>query len=276
MTIDIQALEESVKPLSSLAEYKPSTAIILGSGWSPVAESFETVETISYSDIPVLGSTSVVGHAGKLRVISVNGKHVLVFQGRRHFYEGVSWTAVALPIFLSKTLGAKNMLITNAAGGINADFSPGDLMVINDHINMIGGNPLEGDHLEFFGKRFPDMSWTYRPELRKLLHESATEAGESLKQGVYCAVRGPSYETPAEVQMLGRMGADAVGMSTVPEAILANAAGLKVAGVSCITNLAAGISEQALTHEEVTETTNNSMEKIQKVLSIFLGKIANS
>lgn len=275
MSINVRLLSESVANLSTLKEFSPETALILGSGWSSVAESFETLHTIPYSDIPVLGSTGVVGHAGLLRIVSIADSQAILFQGRRHLYEAVSWDAVAFPIFLAKSLGVKNILLTNAAGGINSDFSPGDLMVISDHINLQGINPLEGDHREFFGPRFPDMSWTYRPELQTLLHESAKEAGHSLKSGVYCAVRGPSYETPAEIKMLKTLGADAVGMSTVPEAILANAAGLHVAGISCITNLAAGMSKQALTHEEVTETSNKSMRRIQAILKVFLTRLAS-
>ncbi len=253
---------------------KPQLGMILGSGWSEVIGSFNVKDTISYEEIPGLGKTGVVGHAGRLVLAESAGIELLVFQGRRHFYEGVGWTPIALPIFLIKSLGAKGVLVTNAAGGVRKDLVPGTLMIISDHINFLGANPLIGAHDSFWGPRFPDQSGVYNSTLRKLLVQSGNNVGEKLAEGVYLADSGPTYESPAEIRAFRTLGADAVGMSTVPEAMLANAAGLQVAGLSCITNSAAGISENPLSHEEVTETTRVSMERMKKVLLSFVKEVA--
>lgn len=253
---------------------KPSVGLILGSGWSEVVESFTIKDAIPYEEIPGLGKTGVVGHAGRLVWAESSGVETLIFQGRRHFYEGVGWTPIALPVFLLKSLGAKTVLITNAAGGVRADLKPGSLMILDDHINFLGSNPLTGSHDPFWGPRFPDQSEVYSIRLRRMLEAAGRASGEALPHGVYLADSGPTYESPAEVRAFRTLGADAVGMSTVPEALLANAAGLEVVGLSCITNLAAGISQQALSHEEVTESTKQAMSRMKSVLLNFWKELA--
>ena len=248
---------------------KPGFGFILGSGWSDVVESFRVQDTIPYGKIPGLGSPGVIGHSGRLAWVKLKHMDGFIFQGRRHWYEGEGWTPIALPIYVLKHLNAENLLLTNAAGGIREDLKPGDLMVITDHINLMSANPLMGPHIPLWGPRFPDQSCVYDQGLRDVLGKSARTIGENLKQGVYLASSGPSYETPAEIHAFKTLGADAVGMSTVPEAILANSAGLKVAGISCITNFAAGISKTKLTHEEVTATTLAAMARMKALLFQF-------
>ena len=248
---------------------KPGFGFILGSGWSDVVESFRVQDTIPYGKIPGLGSPGVIGHSGRLAWVKLKHMDGFIFQGRRHWYEGEGWTPIALPIYVLKHLNAGNLLLTNAAGGIREDLKPGDLMVITDHINLMSANPLMGPHIPLWGPRFPDQSCVYDQGLRDVLGKSARTIGENLKQGVYLASSGPTYETPAEIHAFRTLGADAVGMSTVPEAILANSAGLKVAGISCITNFAAGISKTKLTHEEVTATTLAAMARMKALLLQF-------
>ncbi|MEI7473776.1 MAG: purine-nucleoside phosphorylase [bacterium] len=235
--------------------FKPETAIILGSGLGDFAEKINGVR-INFSDIPGFAASSVAGHAGKLIIGELFGKHVLAMQGRFHFYEGHSLEKVIYPIRIMKLLGIKNLIVTNAAGGVNTEYKPGDLMVINDHINFIGTNPLIGKNFDEFGPRFPDMSKAYADSLIELANKSGEKLGIKLQNGVYAALTGPSYETPAEIRMLRLLGADAVGMSTVPEVIAANHCGMNVLGISCITNMACGILDQPLNHEEVIETSN--------------------
>lgn len=253
---------------------QPEIGLILGSGWSDVVGGFHIASTLPYEDIPGLGKTGVAGHAGRLVLAESAGLETLIFQGRRHFYEGVGWTPIALPIFLLKSLGAKAVLITNAAGGIRADLKPGSLMIIEDHINFMGANPLAGPHDAFWGPRFPDQTEVYDITLRRLLMLAGRDAGEELARGVYLADSGPAYETPAEIRAFRALGADAVGMSTVPEAMLAKACGLRVAGLSCITNSAAGISASPLSHEEVTETTRRAMGRMKTVVLNFWREVA--
>lgn len=255
---------------------RPTHGLILGSGWSEVIDAFEVIDVLPYDEIPGLGKAGVVGHAGRLCHARAAGLETFIFQGRRHYYEGVGWTPIALPIYLLKVFGAQRLLLTNAAGGCRADMQPGDLMIIRDHINNFGVNPLLGPHDPFWGPRFPDQSHVYDPTLIKALHRAGVTAQVALSEGVYLASTGPTYETPAEVQCYIRWGADAVGMSTVPEAILANAAGLTVAGLSCITNLAAGISASALSHEEVTDTTRDTMPRMKSVLAAYWQELAHA
>ena len=253
---------------------QPKIGMILGSGWSDVATAFEKLGEISYSDIPGLGATGVVGHAGRLLWGKSSGLETFVFQGRRHIYEGIGWEAVAIPIYLIQQFGAKAIFLTNAAGGTNPQWSPGDLMIIDDHINLMGMTPLMGQHDPLWGPRFPDQSCVYDKKLRAALARAGQAAGLTLRNGVYLAGTGPTFETPAEVRAWRTLGADAVGMSTVPEAMLANAAGLRVAGLSCITNMASGILDQPLTHEEVTETTRKSMDNMKNLLLQFWKELA--
>lgn len=248
---------------------KPSHGLILGSGWSEVAGAFQLRDMIPYEDIPGLGRAGVVGHAGQLAWASLAGLETLLFQGRRHYYEGAGWTPVALPLYVLKQWGVGTVVLTNAAGGVREGFKPGDLMIIADHINHFNDHPLIGEHHPAWGPRFPDQSRVYDPALTALMAQAAQRTGIPIAQGVYLASSGPTYETPAEIRTFRSWGADAVGMSTVPEAMLASAAGLRVAGVSCITNLAAGIHPETLTHEEVTETTREAMPRMKKLLTAF-------
>jgi purine-nucleoside phosphorylase len=248
---------------------QPLCGLVLGSGWSDVAEAFNVFKDAPYIRIPGLGKPGVAGHSGRLVWGETSGVETLIFQGRRHWYEGEGWTPVALPIYVLKALGARVVLLTNAAGGVREDLKPGSLMVINDHINMMGSSPLIGPHHPAFGPRFPDQSRVYDAGLRGLLLGAARGVGETLAEGVYLADSGPAYETPAEIRAFRSLGADAVGMSTVPEAMLAHAAGLRVAGLSCITNLAAGVGTTPLTHEEVTEATARAMPRMKSIILRF-------
>lgn len=245
---------------------EPLAGMVLGSGWSPVVEAFKIKDEIPYEALPGLGRPGVKGHAGRLARVEAHGSEALIFQGRRHFYEGEGWTPIALPVFVLKSLGAKLLFLTNSAGGIRADFSPGDLMLIEDHINHMGDSPLIGPHDPFWGPRFPDQTAVYDGELRATMRGAAKETGVAVQSGVYMATSGPVYETPAEIRAYRAQGADAVGMSTVPEAMLGHAAGLRVVGLSCITNMASGISPTRLTHEEVTTTAREAMERMQGVI----------
>jgi len=256
-------------------EARPSCGLVCGSGWSDVISAFDVKDSLDYEEIPGLGATGVAGHAGKL-VWGVNaGIETLIFRGRRHFYEGEGWTPVILPVYLLKKMGAGTIVLTNAAGGVKDGFKPGDLMLIEDHINNMG-SPLIGPHNEIWGPRFPDQTEVYDTGLRALAEKAAAGAEVNLKKGVYLASSGPAYETPAEIRAFRTLGADAVGMSTVPEAMLANAAGLRVAAFSCITNFAAGISSTALTHEEVTETTQQTMPRMRALLLKFWEEMSHA
>lgn len=268
--MDYQLLEKAAAFLKEQwPAAKPQCGLILGSGWSQVAETFTVLGELDYSEIPGLGAASVAGHAGRLLWGEKAGIETLIFQGRHHFYEGVGWTAVALPVYCLKKLGATKVLITNAAGGIRNAFKAGDLMIIEDHLNAMGDHPLIGEHNEIWGPRFPDQTYLYRKSLRNVMTEAAKAAGIPIHTGVYLSTSGPTYETPAEIRYYRTIGADAVGMSTVPEAMLANAAGLEVCGLSCITNMAAGILDQPLNHEEVTAATAAAMPNMTKLISTF-------
>lgn len=231
-----------------------SVAIVLGSGLGGFADEFESAVRISYQEIPGFVESTAQGHAGSLVIGNVEGVPILAMQGRVHYYEGYSLEEVTFPIRTFKLLGIKNLILTNAAGGIDVRLSQGALMVISDHLNLMGVNPLKGVNDERFGPRFPDMSEVYSRALQELVVDEAKELGVTIRRGIYAALPGPSYETPAEIHMLRSFEADAVGMSTVPEAIVARQMGLNVLGISCITNMAAGISEQPINHEEVMET----------------------
>ncbi|MEI6054711.1 MAG: purine-nucleoside phosphorylase [Lentisphaerota bacterium] len=263
--IDIKVLEQAWEDVKKhFPKAKPFGAFILGSGWGDAVKVFKTKSEVSYDKITGMGAAGVVGHAGVLSLVEYNGKEFFVFQGRRHFYEGEGWTPVVIPAYIAKQSGAKIFFVSNACGGVT--HKPGDLMMITDHINYMGSNPLMGPNYPELGTRFPDMSEVYNKELIKLMEKAGKKAGVDLVKGVYMAYWGPIYETPAEVRMSKIVGADAVGMSTVPEATLANSMGLKVAGLSCITNYAAGITDKPLNHKEVIETLNSVMGNIHKLL----------
>lgn len=254
----------------------PFCAMILGSGWSTAVESLPVRTSLPYADVPVMGRTGVRGHSGHLALLEHDGGEILAFLGRRHWYEGEGWNPIAFPVYLARRLGAQILVLTNAAGAIRPDLEPGSLMVIEDHINAMGVNPLVGPHNDCWGPRFPDQSKVYDAALRTLLIECGERLGLSIHIGTYVASSGPSYETPAEVNAFRTSGGDAVGMSTVPEALLANSAGLRVAAVSCITNFAAGRSTVPLSHEEVLQTTAAALPGMQSLISSFLHALSSS
>ncbi len=266
-TLTLDSAAEAVN--KTWPDARPACGLILGSGWGGAVEDFQGLE-IDYSKIPGVGKTGVMGHAGKLRSTVINGMEVFIFQGRRHWYEGEGWTPVILPIYLLHAMGAETVLLTNAAGGIRPNLPPGSLMVIEDHINMLGSNPLVGPHNPMLGTRFPDQTEVYSKALRDKLMKAGADSC-----GIYVATTGPTFETPAEIRQFKAMGADAVGMSTVPEAIVANALGMQVAGLSCICNWAAGIGGTRLTHEDVNQTAAAAMPRMQKTISLFLEGMAH-
>jgi purine-nucleoside phosphorylase len=249
---------------------EPELGLILGSGLGVLAELIEDAVVIPYAEIPHFPVSTVFGHAGELVVGRVKGKKVVLMKGRFHMYEGYSAEEVSFPVRVMKALGIQTLIVTNAAGGVNTNFEVGDLMLINDHINMTGRNPLIGHNEESLGARFPDMSEAYSRKLRKLAHEVAKEQGITLRDGVYIGLQGPTFETPAEIRMTRILGADTVGMSTVSEVIVARHSGVEVLGFSCVTNMAAGILDQPLSHEEVMETGERVK---QKFLNLLLGII---
>lgn len=253
--------------------FKPEIGIILGSGLGDFAQSFDAIATVPYSEIPGFEASTIQGHAGQLVFGNIAGKNVIMMQGRFHFYEGHPMPTAVFPVKVMKKLGVKTLIVTNAAGAINKKFKPADLMLISDHINFMGTNPLIGKNDETLGTRFPDMSEIYKKDLIKIAQKCAQELNIEVQNGVYAACTGPSYETPAEVNMLRILGADAVGMSTAPEAIVANYCGIKVLGISCITNAAAGVNPNALTHQDVIETADIAKSKFKSLLLKVLEKI---
>ncbi|MFH1574634.1 MAG: purine-nucleoside phosphorylase [Acidobacteriota bacterium] len=248
--------------------------IILGSGLGAFAGSLSAKTVIPYRELPHFPVVGVAGHSGNLVFGDIDSVHVAVLEGRAHYYEGQTMAQVAYPTRLLGWLGMRSLIVTNAAGGIHTSFRPGDLMLITDHINRMGGNPLIGPNADELGERFPDMSEAYDREMRELALAVAAEKGILLRQGVYIAVPGPSYETPAEIRMFRTMGADAVGMSTVPEVIVAGHMGMGVLGISCITNMAAGILPQRLTHQEVIDTTRRIEGQFAALLRALVPRLA--
>jgi purine-nucleoside phosphorylase len=252
----------------------PKVGLILGSGLGAYGDKLEGTKKIPYSDIPYFPQSHVVGHKGCLAIGERNGVACVAMQGRVHMYEGHSAATVAFPARVLVALGAKVLIITNAAGGLNPSWAPGTLMLIRDHIDLLRDHALRGPNDERLGPRFPDMTKAYAPELRALAKEAAVSQAIDLHEGVYVAMPGPTYETPAEVQMLQRLGADATGMSTVPEVVVARHMGARVIGISCITNQAAGISGHELSHAEVTETANRVRATFESLLDAILARLA--
>ncbi len=265
--------ENAARTIRARMTEEARIAIVLGSGLGGFAEEFEDSVTMPYQQIPGFVSSTAQGHVGSLVVGKVEKVPVIAMQGRVHFYEGYSLEEVTFPIRTFKLLGVNTLILTNAAGGIDVQLSQGALMVISDHLNLMGVNPLRGPNDERFGPRFPDMSEVYSRELQELVIEEARHLAVTLRRGIYAGLAGPSYETPAEIHMLRACGADAVGMSTVPEAIVARQMGLKVLGISCITNMAAGISEQPINHEEVMETGERVRETFTKLLRRLIARM---
>jgi purine-nucleoside phosphorylase len=260
------ALATAVQFLESRLPSTPAVGVILGSGLGDFAESLEKPTTVRYDEIPEFPRSTVAGHAGKLYFGAVEEVPVIALSGRIHYYEGHSMASVVFPARVIGRLGCRTVIVTNAAGGINTRWKSGDLMLISDHINAFGTNPLIGPNDDDLGPRFPDMSDAYRGDLRALARRAAETAGVRLQEGVYVGVHGPSYETPAEIRSLRTWGADAVGMSTVPEVIALNQMGVGVIGLSCITNMAAGVLPQKLDHKEVLETTQRVKGEIVRFL----------
>ena len=248
-------INETVKYLEDKIKERPSTALILGSGLGGIADLIEDAIDIEYKNIPNFPISTVEGHAGKLVFGKLGEKNVVAMKGRFHFYEGYDLKDVTFPVRVLASLGIENLIVTNAAGGSNMEFKPGDLMIIKDHINYTGQNPLMGTNLDDRGPRFLDMSYAYNKNLIELAKNTGEKLNIKLQEGVYMWFTGPTYETPSEIKLAQVLGADAVGMSTVPEVIVANHEGIKVLGISCITNMAAGILDQPLNHEEVVETS---------------------
>ena len=251
---------------------RPRIAIILGSGLGQLADRIERATNIPYADIPGFPKSTVVGHAGRLVAGSMDSCDVIALSGRFHLYEGHSAATAGLPVRVAHALGAHVLFVSNAAGGVRATLHPGDLMIIDDHINLMWRNPLIGPVVKG-DERFPDMSAPYDRELIAMLREVSREAAIPISEGVYAAMLGPSYETPAEVRMLRWMGADAVGMSTVPEVLTARAIGMRVGGVSCITNHAAGMTDQPLSHHEVLEIGARVQEAFERLVRGFVAKV---
>ncbi len=252
---------------------KADIGVILGSGLGDYAEALEDAVKLPYSEIPGFPRSTVAGHAGMWCCGTLYGKRVVMMQGRFHYYEGYGMKDVTLPVRVMQKIGVKTLIVTNAAGGVNLGYHPGELMVIGDMFSMTAQNPLIGPNLDAFGPRFPDMSCAFDKELRALAHECANEQGFALREGVYAQMTGPMYETPAEIRMLRTLGADAVGMSTVPEVIVARHGGMRVLGISCITNMAAGILDQPLNHAEVTETANRVKGQFRNLLDRIIEKM---
>ncbi len=256
--------------------FKPEIALILGSGLGDYADTMEVVETLDYHDIEGFPVSTVPGHKGRFVFGYAGGVPIVAMQGRVHFYEGYKPQDVVLPIRLMKLMGAKVLFLTNAAGGINRSFNAGDFMLITDQISMSVPSPLIGENIDELGVRFPDMSEVYSRRLRKIIENSAVTAGVPLRRGVYIQTTGPQYETPAEIRAYERLGADAVGMSTAIEAIAARHAGMEICGISCISNLAAGISVNPLTHAEVQETADRVAPLFKKLVTQAIKAIHNA
>lgn len=259
-------VKEAVEAIEKRAQLRPTIGLILGSGLGFIADLFEDATVIPYEEIPHFPRSTIVGHEGSLVIGTFEGQRCVCMKGRVHYYEGYQMSALAFPIYVLRSLGVETLLVTNAAGGVNPDFKVGDLMLIEDHLNFLGDNPLRGPNLEAFGPRFPDMTFAYADDIRAVWREVAAAQGISLQEGVYAAMLGPSYETPAEIKMLHKMGADAVGMSTVPEVIVSAHCGVKVTALSVITNQAAGLSGQPLSHDEVKEASELAKVRIVPLL----------
>jgi purine-nucleoside phosphorylase len=269
----MKKIEEAAKYIENRIKDIPESGIILGSGLGPLAEELANPVIIDYGEIPYFPVSTAPGHKGRFVFGFLDSKPVLAMQGRFHFYEGYDMQQVVFPVRVMKHIGIKTLIVTNAAGGINREFEPGDLMMIIDHIKFGGDHPLRGPNLSEMGPRFNDMSQAYDKPLRSIVREAAKINGIKLQEGVYAYMTGPSFETPAEIQMLRILGADAVGMSTVPEVISASHCGLKVIGISCISNMAAGILDQPITEDEVIETGKRAAARFRSLISTIVSKL---
>src|SRR5437867_7941494 len=278
MTISLydRASEAARHILTNAKTRTPRVAVVLGSGLGGVADAVQDGVEIPYSEIPHFVNSTVEGHAGKLIIGSCGGVDVVLMKGRVHFYEGYSMEEVTLPVRVFNLMGIRSLILTNAAGGTAPHLSPGSLMAITDHINMMGENPLRGPNDERFGPRFPDMTGVYTPSYVEAAHEIAREIGAVLFEGVYMALRGPSYETPAEIRMMRKLGADAVGMSTVPEATVARHCGINVLAISCITNVAAGLAAAEIVHSEVMAVGERAGKQLTELIVRLIPRIVSA
>ena len=267
--VTLEQIDEAVDAIQRRTSYRPRVGLILGSGLNGLADSVQKADIIPYGELPNWPVSTVQGHAGRLVIGELEGQTALVMQGRIHFYEGYSMSQITLPVRVMLRLGLEVMFVTNAAGGVNPDFSPGDVMLITDNLNLIGmmgGNPLMGPNIDELGPRFPDMSQAYDRKLMDLARQAASDENIPLREGVYCALSGPSFEGPADLRFLRGIGADAVGMSTVPEVIVARHGGMRVMGLSGISNKANLDGSTATTHEEVIEAGKIITPKIEKII----------
>lgn len=268
-----EKIAAATKEIQSSIRTRPTVGLILGSGLGVLADEIEDVVTIQYKDIPHFPVSTVEGHAGKLVIGTLEGKQVVAMQGRFHYYEGYSMQEVTFPVRVMQQLGVSTVVVTNACGGMNDKFKPGDLMLIKDHLNLTGDNPLIGPNLKELGPRFPDMSQAYTPRLQELARNAAKKLDISLQEGIYAGITGPNYMTPAELIMIRNFGADAVGMSTIPEVIVARHMNLNVLGISCVTDMALGESLEPLTHEQVVEVANKAKPKFINLVKEFLAAL---
>lgn len=269
----LNRIEECVRAIRERTSFVPEIGIVLGSGLGGFAENIDVNSFVEYKDIPGFPVSTVSGHAGRFIFGYIYGKPVVAMQGRVHYYEGYSMEDVVLPIRVMKLLGISKLILTNAAGGVNESFKPGDLMMIKDQISSFVPNPLIGKNIDELGTRFPDMSNVYSDRLQRLILDISSEINIEIKSGVYLQLTGPSYETPAEIRMCRLLGADAVGMSTTCEAIVANHMGLEVCGISCITNMAAGILDVKLDHKEVQQTADKASYDFKRLILALIKEI---
>jgi purine-nucleoside phosphorylase len=267
--------EHAARIIRTRTTEKPRIALVLGSGLGGFADDFEEAVAIPYEDITGFPRSTAEGHAGRLVIGKIDQVPLVAMQGRVHFYEGYSLEQVTFPIRVFKLLGIKTVILTNAAGGVNVEFTQGALMVISDHLNLMGDNPLRGPNDARFGPRFPDMSAAYAPELQEIVTEEARTLGVEVRRGIYAGLAGPSYETPSEIHMLRNLGADAVGMSTVPEVIVARQMDMEVLGISCITNLAAGITDEPINHEDVMATGDRVRETFTSLMRRVVARVSS-
>lgn len=272
--MDMKCFDRAAGYLPDACFERPADAgLVLGSGWGDSLVADETLVRIPYSDIPGLGASTVKGHAGEFVLYMRGGRRVAAWCGRRHLYEGAGWESVVMPVEILRRMGCGQVLLTNASGGINPALRPGDFVIVRDHINTAGMNPLAGEHRPEWGERFPDMTEVYNRRLIELLHAGANRLGLRAMDGVYAWTPGPCYETPAEVQAYKAWGADVVGMSTVPEAVFAKACGMKVAGLSFVANLASGISRRPLSHEEVVAAAEAAKPAMSAFVNDFISRL---
>ena len=279
MTEKLSAYDRAVRALDSIrraaGSFEPATAVVLGSGLGSVADEVEDARVLSAAEIPGWPVSTAPGHAGRVVMGRLEGRPVILLQGRVHYYEGYAMQDITFPVRVLGMMGVRQYVATNASGGVDPDFAPGDIVAVRDHINLMGSNPLIGSHEPRWGVRFPDMTRAYSPRLLAMLDRAAAGAGLSLKRGVYAAFMGPSYETPAEVRMARVLGADLVGMSTVPEVIVANAMGMETAVLSCVANKAAGMGDEHLTEEDVLRVMAGSSRSLALLIRALMRVLAS-